>query len=743
MAPATPLGTREYHKKKERRRKKRKEKKKNLFFSSLSIRPNVQRKRSPSSCCSCCSLLLLLFLLLLLLVSNLFISSGDKHLLKACKSGTVNDVSQYLAANPSVDINGADAFGHTALNLGCSRGDPALVAFLLSRPDIDVNLEGKMGKTPLSISCTEGHLEVIKLLLAAPGINVNTAESNGSTPLHLAAGTGRVDVVELLMAQPGLDPNKKDRMMRLPVDVARAKKLENIVVMLLASDKVRDKTGKTSFHRAVADRDLQAVVALAADDLVDPNEGDLIGQTPFFLACKTGFVEAVAHLVIASAVDVNKPNNGKVTPIEAAAQAGQLEVVRLLRDSVRVEFPGNLLEVACKGRQLAIVRELIGEPRINQDLHKALEASCWEGDLETVNFLLTQEIRPLTDLDYLPFAGGQRRPEIDAALHEKVLAILNAKDADSWSTVEVANWVMVRLGLSPKLAALFRTSNVTGELLLKTFKNEDDLDTITFQAQERVLVFREKEKLRLQLEVKRGETEEIKFNDSDVFISYCWANAALVRDTATRLGSPQHGGYEVWLDIKKMRGNIYDAMENGVRNSRVFVAFISPQYAASANCQRELKLGNDLKKKIICCLVDPACRFENGGWPPPGIGTLVAGNLYIDLTKNYDDSYAQLLSGIQTILSPPPPVTAPTPSPAPAPAPATASTPPTPAATKSSAPAPTQAKEVAAVPAPTPQDVAGFMTKMLERMEQLTTQVSNLDQRLQTVERRLDSIAEQ
>ena len=176
--------------------------------------------------------------------------------------------------------------------------------------------------------------------------------------------------------------------------------------------------------------------------------------------------------------------------------------------------------------------------------------------------------------------------------------------------------------------------------------------------------------LRLELDTKRGLIENAQFNENDVFISYCWADADLVRATAAKIASSPAStsnpssspNLQIWIDTEKMRGNIYNAMEEGVRLAKVFVSFISPKYAASANCQRELKLANDLRKTIVCCLVDPANRFENGGWPPPGIGTLVAGNVYLDLTKNYDQSFEELLSKIRNTLSP---SSAPAPAPAP------------------------------------------------------------------------------
>ena len=200
-----------------------------------------------------------------------------------------------------------------------------------------------------------------------------------------------------------------------------------------------------------------------------------------------------------------------------------------------------------------------------------------------------------------------------------------------------------------------------------------------------------KPQLRLELDTKRGLIENAQFNENDVFISYCWADCDLVRMTAAKIvastlsadstsSSSPAQNIQIWIDTEKMRGNIYNAMEEGVRLTKVFVSFISPKYAASANCQRELKLANDLRKKIVCCIVDPASRFENGGWPPPGIGTLVAGNLYLDLTKNFDQSFQELLSKIRESASSTPLALA-TPKPASTPVPASTTSTPIPSET--------------------------------------------------------------
>ena len=244
-------------------------------------------------------------------------------------------------------------------------------------------------------------------------------------------------------------------------------------------------------------------------------------------------------------------------------------------------------------------------------------------------------------IDILKMKQKEVSEKILEPCQDKCLQQLTQKNFEEWDEVSVSNWVLAKLNLSEKVASSMRENHVTGEMLMKSFKDEYDLDTIIPQANERSLVFKEKENLRARLEAKRGEIEEQESHESDIFISYCWQNSELVRSVAKKLEEMEYETKEnekkkikIWIDIQNMKGDIYNSMENGVRNCKIFISFISPKYASSPNCQRELKLGNDLRKKVYCCLVDPANRFENGGWPPPGIGTLVAGNLYIDLTKD-------------------------------------------------------------------------------------------------------------
>ena len=120
---------------------------------------------------------------------------------------------------------------------------------------------------------------------------------------------------------------------------------------------------------------------------------------------------------------------------------------------------------------------------------------------------------------------------------EKIREKLFKKDADTWTDVQVSNWILVNLGLPKSVASNFRNHGVDGGTLVKGFKDELDLDAVCPQVQARTLIFKEKENIRKKLEIMRGEVEEQQRHNSDVFISYSWTDAELVRSTAQKLSS--------------------------------------------------------------------------------------------------------------------------------------------------------------------------------------------------------------
>ena len=57
--------------------------------------------------------------------------------------------------------------------------------------------------------------------------------------------------------------------------------------------------------------------------------------------------------------------------------------------------------------------------------------------------------------------------------------------------------------------------------------------------------------------------------------------------------------YRVWLDRKDAHGSTKKFMTEAVQKSKVIVALVSSNYAASENCRFELDVAVKLKKKIV------------------------------------------------------------------------------------------------------------------------------------------------
>ncbi|KAL4230338.1 hypothetical protein ACF0H5_010721 [Mactra antiquata] len=94
----------------------------------------------------------------------------------------------------------------------------------------------------------------------------------------------------------------------------------------------------------------------------------------------------------------------------------------------------------------------------------------------------------------------------------------------------------------------------------------------------------------------------------DVFVSYAWSNSLTAAQKSGKVhsdsigwGDPrqlkgvlENNGISCWIDtefVGKEKKGIFADMANGIRNSKVMLAFISDEYAESDNCMMELRFG--------------------------------------------------------------------------------------------------------------------------------------------------------
>jgi hypothetical protein len=106
-----------------------------------------------------------------------------------------------------------------------------------------------------------------------------------------------------------------------------------------------------------------------------------------------------------------------------------------------------------------------------------------------------------------------------------------------------------------------------------------------------------------QLMKKFGMKLDIKNfkNFKNIFISYSNANRNVVYKIAEKLKA----NFNVWVDIDNLKvgDNLYENIADGIRNSSLFICFISEEYCMSKCCTEELVFADNLKKKILLVML--------------------------------------------------------------------------------------------------------------------------------------------
>ena len=86
-------------------------------------------------------------------------------------------------------------------------------------------------------------------------------------------------------------------------------------------------------------------------------------------------------------------------------------------------------------------------------------------------------------------------------------------------------------------------------------------------------------------------------NNQNIFLSYSHANKNIVWEIADRLKKI----YSIWIDrdILKAGVRLDKEIADGIRNSSLFICFISKEYCNSDACDEEFSLAKSLKKPML------------------------------------------------------------------------------------------------------------------------------------------------
>uniref|UniRef100_A0A1I8GML1 Death domain-containing protein n=1 Tax=Macrostomum lignano TaxID=282301 RepID=A0A1I8GML1_9PLAT len=122
-----------------------------------------------------------------------------------------------------------------------------------------------------------------------------------------------------------------------------------------------------------------------------------------------------------------------------------------------------------------------------------------------------------------------------------------------------------------------------------------------------------------------AEREDEGRLDAQVFISYQWDSQESVRLLRDLL---ERQGFACWMDVGQLGGGdlLNARIDKALRGCRCVLACVTPKFACSQACVRELCLADLLRKPIIPVML------ERTVWPPPGSLSLVLSPyVYIDM----------------------------------------------------------------------------------------------------------------
>ena len=116
----------------------------------------------------------------------------------------------------------------------------------------------------------------------------------------------------------------------------------------------------------------------------------------------------------------------------------------------------------------------------------------------------------------------------------------------------------------------------------------------------------------------------------DVMLSYQWDHQSTVEKMRSYLESRQ---LKVWMDNKKMRGDINRAMAGAIHQSKVVILCLSKKYELSHNCKKEYGLVDKKRKPFVPIMMEKFDYEEVSA-----LETILGNELYYLMVNGYEES---------------------------------------------------------------------------------------------------------
>ncbi|XP_012870865.1 PREDICTED: 2-5A-dependent ribonuclease isoform X1 [Dipodomys ordii] len=310
------------------------------------------------------------------------------------------------------DANESDEWGWTPLHNAAECGRQDLVELLL-RYGAEPARRKRNGATPFIVAGIGGHVHLLRLFLSR-GADVNERDSNGFTAFMEAAWHGRVEALRFLFAQ-GADVNasRETQEDRRPLrgggatalmDAAERGHVEVVRILLeeMGADvNARDNMGRSALIHALLDggEQAEAVAGLLLDHGADVRVRGEQGKTPLILAVEKRRLALVRMLLEQDALEIDDTDHEGTTALRAAVELGSREMVRALCDRGASVSCGDLMRIARRHYDQALVK-LLREYGAQEHVHPPAEdwepqSSHWGRALKSLHRIYRQPIGKL------------------------------------------------------------------------------------------------------------------------------------------------------------------------------------------------------------------------------------------------------------------------------------------------------------------------------------------------------------